>query len=127
MIAESVTDGVMPQQDRRQSPRVAVGRDLQAGIVTLGEAVKVLEIGFGGLSAVINTPLEVGSQHEFRFRTASGFAVTLGTTTRYCLRITSRGTTRFLVGVEFDRQDRPEVRRTIDRLLDQATAALSFV
>ena len=119
--------GALSFRERRRSPRVAVGREVQAGLVTIGEAVKVVELGFGGFSAVVNTPIPIGSQHEFRFRVPSGFAVTLMTTVRYCLRINSRGMTKFLIGVEFDRQDRPEVRRTIDRLLDQATSALSFV
>ena len=116
---------VMPFHDRRRSPRVGVGREVQAGLVTLGEAVRTVEIGSGGFSAMLTTPLPVGSRHEFRFRVPSGLTVTLSTTVRYCLRINARGTTRFLVGVEFDRQDRPEVRRTIDRLLDHATAALT--
>lgn len=116
---------VVPFHDRRRSPRVHVGQEIQAGLVTLGEAVRMVEIGFGGFSAMLTRPLPVGSRHEFRFRAPSGLAVTLGTTVRYCLRINARGTTRFLIGVEFDRQDRPEVRRTIDRLLDQASAALT--
>ena len=113
-------------RDRRRSPRVAVGQEVQAGLVTIGEAVTVLEVGFGGFSALLTVPVPVGSQHEFRFRVPSGFAVTLGTTVRYCLRINAPDSTSFLIGVEFDRQDRPEVRRTIDRLVDEATAALSF-
>ena len=115
----------LPLIDRRQTPRVAVGPEIQAGLVTLGEAVKMVEMGFGGFSALLATPLPIGSQHEFRFRAPSGLAVTLSTTIRYCLRINAPAATRFLVGVEFDRQDRPEVRRTIDRLVDHATAALT--
>jgi hypothetical protein len=112
--------------DRRRSPRFVVGRGVQAGLVTIGEAVTVMEVGFGGFSALLHTPVPIGSQHEFRFRVPSGFAVTLSATVKYCLRINAPGTVRFLIGVEFDRQDRPEVRKTIDRLIEQATAALSF-
>ena len=117
----------VPFRERRKSPRVSVGREVQAGIATLGESVRVVELGFGGFSALLAQGLAVGSTHEFRFRVADGLAVTLQATVRYCLRINSNGRVRYLVGVEFDRQDRPEVRNTIDRLLDAATAQLSFV
>ena len=115
-----------PFRERRKSPRVPVGREVQAGIATIGEAVRVVELGFGGFSALVNTPLSIDSRHEFRFRVASGLAVTLNANVRYCLRINTAARVRYLVGVEFDRQDREEVRRTIDRLLEEATA-LSFV
>ncbi len=113
--------------ERRASPRVSVGREVQAGVATIGESVRVVEIGFGGFSALMTTPLEVDSMHEFRFRVASGFAVALQGSVRYSLRMNSAGRVRYLIGIEFERQERPEVRRTIDRLLDEATATLSFV
>ena len=122
----TIVPSPFPLRDRRRSPRIPVGREVQAGLVTIGEAVKVLEVGYGGFSAVLNVPVPIDSRHEFRFRLPSGFAVTLGTTVRYCLRINAPGATCFVIGVEFDRQERPEVRRTIDRLVDEATAALSF-
>jgi hypothetical protein len=114
-------------RERRASPRVSVGREVQAGLATIGEAIRVVEVGFGGFSALVSTPLETGSIHEFRFRVASGFAVALQGEVRYSLRMNSPGRVRYLVGVEFARQQRPEVRRTIDRLIDEATATLSFV
>lgn len=123
MTMTAVAGSGWPFRERRRSPRVPVGREVQAGLVSLGEAVNVIELGFGGFSAVLQTSVPIGSRHEVRFRVPSGFAVTLGATVRYCLRINSRGTTRFLIGVEFDRQERPEVRRTIDRLIEQATTA----
>jgi hypothetical protein len=116
-----------PFRERRKSPRVPVGREVQAGIATIGESLRVVELGFGGFSALLNTPLPIDSCHEFRFRVASGLAVVLHANVKYCLRINAPDRVRFLVGVEFDRQDRPEVRKTIDRLLDAATATLSFV
>ena len=116
-----------PFRERRKSPRVSVGREVQAGVATLGETVRVVELGFGGFSALVNTSLAIGSRHEFRFRVANGLAVTLNATVKYCLRMNAPDRVRFLIGLEFDRQDRPEVRNTIDRLLDAATATLSFV
>jgi hypothetical protein len=111
----------LPFPDRRRRQRLPPRGELLAGFIVINETVKVVELGRGGFSAVTSVPVPVESSHEFRLQAQSGFTVTLRATVRYCLRINAQDVTRFVIGAEFDRQDRTAVRRTIDRLIEEAT------
>ena len=85
--------------------------------------VRIRDIGLGGFSIETMQPLEAGGEHRVRFVSADEFSATLPALVANCRpSCADDGSPLYVSGCAFLPTDAPDTRRTVETLIEKATA-----
>jgi len=117
--------GATAAADRRETPRIEAPH-VEAEIVSLGLAVTVLEVGFGGLSIACEREFAVGDTLELLCRTRGRGSALLRVSVRHCRpEGDDLEPPRYVTGLQFLDSWRPGDGSPLDTFIAQIADALS--
>jgi len=120
------TGKVIEFRERRRAPRTDVFGQVEGHLLPVEAPVTVVNVGYDGFSIEASFVLENGSSHEFRFTLPDD---TIGEIRARVVhartRLSPTGAPVFVMGMEFDRKQRPGHTPATD-LVDAIIAAISF-
>ena len=112
---------------RRRGPRIEVLGQLHGQLVAMNLPLLVRNLGAGGFGVESSIAFPAGASHKFRFTTAAGVAVVVTAQAKHCHELKMEdGTTRYRAGFSFILEPGGITVRTIEILLDAATADLTL-
>jgi len=113
---------------RRRDLRLQILGQLYGHTVALDVPLAVQNLSAGGFAIDSPIPFQAGTEHQFRFTTEKGQAVTVTAQVVHSMRCPSPAReARYLVGFEFVREsDADGSKEAIDTLLDTALSVLTF-
>jgi hypothetical protein len=114
-------------RDRRNSPRLDVRDRVLGTVVATGEAVRVVDLSFGGCLIAGSMPFVVGSVHQLQLQTANGEAAAqVAVRVVHSRRADSQSPETHLTGFRFVTPRTAAAAADFDLLMDAVTEVLSF-
>lgn len=102
------TAKVIEFRERRRAPRIDVFGQVEAHLLPVEAPVDVINVGFDGFSIEASFVLENGSSHEFRFTLPDDSTAEVRARVVHArTRLSPAGAPVFVMGMEFDRKQRP--------------------
>lgn len=109
---------------RRLTPRVELLGLLHGYIVSMNLSLVVRDVSTGGFAVESPIGFPRAAMHEFRLTTANGDLEHVRARVVYCRETADDPNFPFVVGFSFVRE--ATANRTVERLMDAATAVLEF-
>ena len=107
--------------DRRQSRRVDVYDRLSAFLMPQNQRVPVLNVSLGGFLIRMAAPWSNGDVHTFLFIGHDSTSVALRAQVVHSMRVTTNGSSSYVIGLEFLDQDDATCQAAIDSLMRVVT------
>lgn len=109
--------------ERRKYPRFGAAGRLTGHLLDQDLPVRVRDVGFGGFSIEIMTPLPTGVEHQVRFVSRDDWSTVLPARISNCRPSCAEdGSPLFVAGFAFSSEDTPETRRIIEILIEKITS-----
>jgi hypothetical protein len=116
-----------PSPEHRRSRRLEIGRLVAGQLVPSGAAIKIRDIGFGGIAMETSSAVRVGSILDLRFTSKDQSSFVLRARVAHTRRISGpSGPALYLSGLEFADKQSPRGQQAIDALLEKVDWVLSF-
>lgn len=107
---------------RRRFPRIQLDGELKAFDTTLGSAVPITDISFGGLQTISPSPVVPLTEHHFRVILGRGSTYKLRATAAHCHSLGDSAP--YVIGWQLSKDF--ETAQAITEIIDYLTNAASF-
>lgn len=109
--------------ERRKYPRFAALEKLAGHLLDQDLPVRVRDIGLGGCSIETMMPMETGTEHRVRFVSRDDWSTVLSARIANCRPSCAEdGSPLFVSGMAFIMEDKPEIRQTVQILIEKVTS-----
>lgn len=115
--------------ERRQTIRIAVHGNLQVEMVTLGQSLKLVDVGLGGFCVQSHTAVPIDIVTGYRFTTSDRkWSAIFRARAVHCklLPTAADGVRQYVSGMTFVNVESPAVQRELMAMMDHAMTFVSF-